>query len=484
MIFSLFGRKSAHKPLAKDPRSALEPLPVRSSGLTAKIDAIESEMIHNGPSTQLGPITITGSTRTLTLETGVAGQVYVPSARGSGQTATMDHPAAALDPLQHLPADLRASLSAPVRIEFPEVDLPAPASEPPIDAGAIRIATTDLPAPFEEAAVLYSNGQSAEARAVLQRALEDPALGPHERQAWLMLLDLHQGLGAREDFDALAMQFSLRFETSPPSWDEALARSACAEAAATTPIVLALPAMLDAHSSTVLDRAIPGGERSSALDLDLRPVRDLDPDGAARLCLLMRALAEPGAPVRIIGLESLLAVLAPKVRKDHREDTESLWLLLLELLRLQDRPQEFEDRSIDYCVTFEVSPPAWVARAAHLNVLGGSLTGSASQRGAGVSEVGWLPCADGLQLVGVLDGRATEVIAAMRSCAQARTDVHLDCRRLRRVDFGAAGDLLNEIMTLKAAGKRLRMSGVGPMIGALLAVMGIPDLIEVRPRGY
>ena len=70
----------------------------------------------------------------------------------------------------------------------------------------------------------------------------------------------------------------------------------------------------------------------------------------------------------------------------------------------------------------------------------------------------------------------------MRQLAGGRNDLYLDCRRLRRLDFGAAGDLLNEIVALRAAGKRLRMGGVGPLVGALLAVMGIPDLIEVRPR--
>ena len=90
----------------------------------------------------------------------------------------------------------------------------------------------------------------------------------------------------------------------------------------------------------------------------------------------------------------------------------------------------------------------------------------------------------GLVLVGDLEWRVAEVIAVMRQFAETRSEIYVDCRRLRRVDFGAAGELLNEIVALKSAGKRVRMGGVSPLVGALLAVMGIPDLIEVRLRGY
>jgi len=58
----------------------------------------------------------------------------------------------------------------------------------------------------------------------------------------------------------------------------------------------------------------------------------------------------------------------------------------------------------------------------------------------------------------------------------------LQCRRLVRVDFGAAGELLNEIVALKAAGKYLRLRDVNHLVAALLSVMGIPELADVRLR--
>ena len=37
------------------------------------------------------------------------------------------------------------------------------------------------------------------------------------------------------------------------------------------------------------------------------------------------------------------------------------WRLRMSALRLMGRPDEFELVALDYCVTFEVSPPSWVA---------------------------------------------------------------------------------------------------------------------------
>ena len=35
------------------------------------------------------------------------------------------------------------------------------------------------------------------------------------------------------------------------------------------------------------------------------------------------------------------------------------WTLRLDALRLANRPDQFDEVAIDYCVTFEVSPPSW-----------------------------------------------------------------------------------------------------------------------------
>jgi anti-anti-sigma regulatory factor len=70
----------------------------------------------------------------------------------------------------------------------------------------------------------------------------------------------------------------------------------------------------------------------------------------------------------------------------------------------------------------------------------------------------------------------------MRGYAADRAEVVVDCRRLRRLDFVAAGELLNEVVALRTGGKYLVFRDLNHLVGALLSVMGIPDLAEIRLR--
>jgi len=84
-------------------------------------------------------------------------------------------------------------------------------------------------------------------------------------------------------------------------------------------------------------------------------------------------------------------------------------------------------------------------------------------------------------LRGEIVGRAQDVLAALRARAAERAEVVVDCRHLRRLDFVAAGELLNEVVALRTGGKYLVFREVNQMVTALMTVMGLPDLVDVRP---
>ena len=58
----------------------------------------------------------------------------------------------------------------------------------------------------------------------------------------------------------------------------------------------------------------------------------------------------------------------------------------------------------------------------------------------------------------------------------------VDCRELRRMDFAAAGELLNEIANLRAHGKNLLFVEPNHLVHALMIVMGMHELAEIRRR--
>jgi ABC-type transporter Mla MlaB component len=182
----------------------------------------------------------------------------------------------------------------------------------------------------------------------------------------------------------------------------------------------------------------------------------------------------------VIGAQSLLEVVATTTEAGRRDPSDACWMLQLEMLRLLGRQQEFEDLSIEYCVTYEVSPPSWEALPPSVQLASATsvrATGEPQASESLVSSQG-----NGLTLSGELEGRIQGMVAALREYAQHHTLIQLDCARLRRIDFGAAGELLNEVVALQAAGKYLRFKDVNHLVAALMSVMGIPDLAEVSMR--
>ena len=58
--------------------------------------------------------------------------------------------------------------------------------------------------------------------------------------------------------------------------------------------------------------------------------------------------------------------------------------------------------------------------------------------------------------------------------------VNVDCSRLRRVDFVAAGSLFNVLATLQGQGKNISLNRVNAMVAALLRVMGIDQVCTLQ----
>ncbi|HYF59135.1 MAG TPA: hypothetical protein VEA81_09275 [Burkholderiaceae bacterium] len=481
MIFSLFGRKDGRgaerrrsavpeapstrpAPAAGGPAS--RPLDPREiARLTAaKIDEIESEMISAGPGAAASRAA-SPATRPIPAQAGLAGTVYVPSGLGLPPAPGRAEPAPA-------PAAPAAETS------------PAGDPTPLADAGlSMEVAASSLPAAFEEAAVLYSNGQGAAAATVLWQAIKDEQLGGHARQAWEMLFDLYQASGRKDDFESLAIDFSARFETSPPTWDDAAAPRAGGDERPSAPAAVALPASLDAQAVRQLEQLQRFAQRGRAVVLDLAPVRSVDPIGADLLLRVLNAAARARIDLSIAGADSLLELVRGTIEAGRRDPAESGWLLALELLRVLGRQQEFEDLSIDYCVTYEVSPPSWEPMPPTLRPHRGATT-SPGAAGRPPVDVGYAATPEGFVLRGELEGRAQDALGALRAYAAERAETILDCRALRRVDFVAAGELLNEIVALRTGGKYLVFRDVNHPVAALLAVMGIPDLAEIRLRRH
>jgi anti-anti-sigma regulatory factor len=288
-----------------------------------------------------------------------------------------------------------------------------------------------------------------------------------------MLFDLYQITGQHAAFENLSIQYAHKFEMSPPAWIEGDTNSAApkdtAPRAGGTPSV-AFSGKLDAGIVKQLERIKNMAEMSNVLKLEFARVTAVDPIGCGLLLSVLKKLQKSGHNLILVGASDLAEKIHSILMVGRRDETEAPWLLMLELLRLLNREAEFEERSIDYCVTFEVSPPAFVSPQ-------DKVTTEAEESAAQDQET-----ADRFAMPPLVDGATATLVQQITAYAHTRNPVVLDCSGLTRMDFNAAGQLFGGLTPLLTAGKQIELYHPNHFIVALCGVMGIKDMLHIVQR--
>ncbi|WGG50226.1 STAS domain-containing protein [Rugamonas sp. DEMB1] len=320
----------------------------------------------------------------------------------------------------------------------------------------------------EESAILYANGQAELAEQMLQASLAAQAgaePGQRDRTVWWLLFDLYQLGGRQERFDDLSIDYASVFETSPPAWRAPAPAAAWAGVAPGA--VLAGP--LDLRLAPQLERLAALAKGGGPLRLELGGLEAATAAGCALLLPALRALQAGGRELVVAGAAELAGRLRALAQVGRRDDGAAPWLLLLELLQLLGREKDFEECAMDYCVTFEVSPPSYAAAP--------KVATAAPQPSAAAAERFVLPA-----LVGGADAAA--LLAAVRGYAEDRGGLVFDCSRLARIEFGAAHQLVAALQALAAAGKKLELRDLNHPVAALLRLLGCADIAKIYPHRY
>ncbi|WP_306391258.1 STAS domain-containing protein [Telluria beijingensis] len=337
--------------------------------------------------------------------------------------------------------------------------------EPDVPAQAALPASAPA---VEESAILYANGQPDVAEHLLRAAL--PTLGRHERLPWWMLFDLYQADGREDAFESVAIDYASHFETSPPAWKPLPAATGANGPGRASPFGAALATVetfgptidtsVAAPLARVLDAAAPVAR------LDFGRVAAIDADGAACLLAALQGLRRTGRELVLAGADTLLATLRPMLVIGRRDASPAPWLLLLELLLLTDREKQFEEAAMDYCVTYEVSPPSFEAP---LRV---STAAPAPDHG------------DRFMLPASIGGPDDALLSAIDAYAQERETLVLDCSRLARIDYAGAGSLLARLDAHAAAGRGVELRELNHLVTTLLRLLGAGDNVRLYPHRY
>jgi ABC-type transporter Mla MlaB component len=174
----------------------------------------------------------------------------------------------------------------------------------------------------------------------------------------------------------------------------------------------------------------------------------------------------------------------------------------MEVLRVTHRPDEFELVALDYCVTYEVSPPSWesarceyrplqadgsyiaghtiIGEAFHDSLASGLSVGFGDTAAAGPNSQ--MSNVSTVELAGRILGDSTDVLDMLESKVLGADIIVISCSRLIRIDFSAAGNLLNWVTARQSEGRQVQFVEVHRLVAAFFNVIGISEHARVLAR--
>ena len=356
---------------------------------------------------------------------------------------------------------------------------------------------------IEEAAIRFAQSDDAGAEAILLQTLAPDSAQAEQNDSWLALLDLYRATGDSEKFVAANTRYAQRFKRQGPEWvslrslarDLQVAASVAQNSAdADRPLGVAdwfAPAVLTRPSLGELTRALAAAT-GPKWTLDWRALRNIDEEAAAPLKALLAHWADSAVQIQFVGMGHLTAVLEQATPSNERTVDAIWWQLRMEALRVMHAADDFELVALNYCITYEVSPPPWIdpkGEFASIEVVteapkpqkpaAPTLTLASMSDEVPVDIGSKLP-----SLIGELTGESAAVWQRLDAELADAVAPTISCAALVRIDFAAAGTLLNWVTARDERGQRVQFVDAHRLVTAFFGVIGIADHAAVSPRQH
>ncbi|HEY6721490.1 MAG TPA: STAS domain-containing protein, partial [Burkholderiales bacterium] len=195
----------------------------------------------------------------------------------------------------------------------------------------------------------------------------------------------------------------------------------------------------------------------------------LDGPGCGLLREALLSARSAGKQVMLTGEAQLVGFLEEVCQAGKIETDGAAWALLLDVYRMLDLKDKFEEAAVNYAITFEVSPPSWELQP-----------GTSSKRPALASSPKTADQA--LTLSGELTGATEALGKQLRDWAAANKMSVIDMSRTKRIDPATAGLIMNVLAKLRETGTTMEIRGVNELIRVLFRVTGMDKIARIIPR--
>lgn len=473
------GQASASQAAKDDALSSLLGQETRSTETLQKIDAIEAQM---------------------------SGQWWRSSAQTAAKvekTATPPRPSTAR-PLGDIPvlgedSVVQPAAPAPVALPLQAVSMPpAPAAALSLAAPAAALPVFQPHPDLEEAAILFAHGDMDGARTrlleQLVQVLSTEAVDEDKAAVlWHAVLDLCRATGDEEAFEPLAIDYAEHFGRSAPLWSSIPERmglpafyGAARPHAPKRQFQWSCPSMLTVGSVTALRAA--QAEAPQPWSMSWLRLQSVDEAALTPLTQLLNAWSDGEGQFVLSDASKLLQLLERHTPVGNAATCAAWWILRMAVLRMMDRMDDYEQVALDYCVTYEVSPPSWAKPQCHcvvqeegeadVSILQEASLHSAHAQAKGLVPV---PVASAMQgLAGVIEGDPQAWLDALTAQAKPGQVLEVACDNLIRLDFVAAGGLLNWAAEMQNQGYILRFTRLHQLVAVFFHVIGIHEHATVQ----
>jgi anti-anti-sigma regulatory factor len=339
-----------------------------------------------------------------------------------------------------------------------------PAGRPSGRLGSEEYHSAVLPC-AQEAAVLYSANHTEAAVALLKAEIKDTQ-GRNNKQAWLMLFDLYQVSQNRQEFDALSMLYTVKFEQSSPAWNDSAdaANDPRRGQSRERKDFFALKAAADGSLAAEIEKFVVFAEGQGTVRLDVAKVTSITAAEATLFATMLARLRKQRLPMWFNNLDALEKALRAAFNERATEEQRPFWLLLFELFVVQGKDEAFEELGLEYAVAFEMSPPNWEVYVNTVSAAAASTTPATPASS---------PPEAGYALKGVLSATSANQVGEMNGYAASRSEVVVDMGKVMRVDFAFTGQLFDAIKAIQLAGKRVILTNLSELNAALLEALGV-----------
>ena len=335
----------------------------QDAGIKTKIDEIEQQMVGDSyASTQRrGPEFYNAPTQPAPMDL-LAGRPAAsppspPPAHGGQVEDFVPTSTPAGKIVKTVPAAARSASIAPIRLDL------TPAEDFGQAFAANSPEVTHDP-DLDEAVIAFANADFEQCEQSLAAQTGPGGARAQHAETWLVLFDLYRATGQQIKFESLALDYAQQFGWSAPQWfsmPKLVAEAASEERPASSRVEgqvgWVCPHYLDADGVAKL--------ASLAMQMPLPWVFDwsglqtIDAEACARLSEVFRSWIPQDLDMRWLSGDRLFTVIQEAAPTGVRDADPAFWQLRLDALRMTNRPDQFDEAAIDYCVTYEVSPPSW-----------------------------------------------------------------------------------------------------------------------------